>query len=458
MLFVSPHLLHASEIFSVQAGAFSFKNNAQNIISVLKDKGIQCTVHDQKSLYKVYCGEFIRKSEANALRRKISSLGYDAFIIPKTIKAPQDMPKADILAGQPKEPVLVKIEQPVEALQSEEPESEQTISPTATPLPECTQPVQEKSETKAEEQKHEVIAARKSPVLFNRVVAVVNKEVITWSELYTAMEFEAATQVRNLKDEERRKVFKQSEAPFLESLIDARLQLQEAQKLGLEAAQKEITETIETIKKKYSMTEVDFTESLKKEGMSLQEYKRRLSEQILINKVVTSQIRNKIVVSDDAIKNHIEEHEAIFNGNEKYKIRQIFFKKPEGAVSKNAVEEKAAVIIKRLKDGEDFSALAWIYSDDPSRKIGGDIGFVTKDLLTKEFVKVISGMNAGDYSMPFWTEKGLHIIKVDEIVSAENIDKVREEIRKKLAEEQFAERYKSWVKGLREKAYIEVRL
>jgi peptidyl-prolyl cis-trans isomerase SurA len=272
------------------------------------------------------------------------------------------------------------------------------------------------------------------------------------------MEFEATAQIRNLGEEERKKIIKQSEPSFLESLIDTRLQLQEAQRLGLEVTHKEITETIETIRKKYSMTEDDFAGSLKKEGLSLGEYKKRLYEQILINKVVTYQIRNKIIVSDDLIKKYMEEHKANFSGIEKYKLRQIFFKKPEKAADEKTIEEKAALIIRRLKDTEDFSALAWIYSDDPSRKMGGDLGFVNKDLMGKEFVEVLSNMNVGDYSMPFWTEQGLHIIKLDDIVFTQNTDKVKEEVRKKLAEEQFAERYKSWIKGLREKAYIEVRL
>src|SRR4030066_2153361 len=447
ILILMPHVLHASEIFSVQAGAFSSKNNAQNIMNVLQDNGIQCTIYDQKRLYKVYCGEFSRKSEANALRRKISSLGYDAFVIPKTLKSPQDIPKADIPA-----------EQPTEEPQIEETETEQTISPPVAPLPEVTQPVQEKHETTTEEQKQEVIPAPQAPILLDRVVAVVNKEVITWSELYKAMEFEAATQIKNLSPEERKKIIKQSEPSFLESLIDAQLQLQEAQRLGLEVTHKEITETIETIRKKYSMTEDDFAGSLKKEGLSHAGYKKRLYEQILINKVVTHQIRNKIIVSDDLIKKYMEEHKANFSGIEKYKLRQIFFNKHEKDVEEKTVEEKAALIIRRLKDGEDFSALAWIYSDDPSRKIGGGLGFVNKDLLAKEFIDVLSDMKIGDYSMPFRTERGLHIIKLDEIIFTQHTDKVKEEVRKKLTEEQFAERYKSWIKGLREKAYIEVRL
>ena len=460
ILILMPHVLHASEIFTVQAGAFTSKNNAQNVITVLQNKGIQCTIYDQKRLYIVLCGKFSIKSEAIALSKKISSLGYDAFVVPKIIQAPQDTSKTDIPAEQLKEPLSVNrpTNQPAEAPSSEGSKTEQTISPPVTPLPEVTQPVQEKPETTTEEQKQEVIPTPQAPILLDRVVAVVNKEVITWSELYKAMEFEATAQIRNLGEEERKKIIKQSEPSFLESLIDARLQLQEAQRLGLEVTHKEITETIETIRKKYSMTEDDFAGSLKKEGLSLVEYKKRLYEQILINKVVTHQIRNKIIVSDDLIKKYMEEHKANFSGIEKYKLRQIFFKKPEKATDEKTVDEKAALIIRRLKDGEDFSALAWIYSDDPSRKMGGDLGFVNKDILAKEFIDVLSDMKIGDYSMPFRTEKGLHIIKLDEIIFTQNTDKVKEEVRKKLTEEQFAERYKSWIKGLREKAYIEVQL
>jgi peptidyl-prolyl cis-trans isomerase SurA len=301
-------------------------------------------------------------------------------------------------------------------------------------------------------------AAPQASILLDRVVAVVNKEVITWSDLYKAMEFEAATQIKNLSEEERKKLFKENEASFLETLIDMRLQLQEARNLGIDVPQNDITETIDNIQKKYSMSPADFVESLKKEGLTLAEYKKRLSEQILINKVVTYQIRNKIVVSDSEVSKYVGANKETFSGNETYKLKQIFFKKPEGNIDKKTAEDKAAEIIKRLKDGEDFSALARVYSEDSSARSGGDLGLVNKDLLAKEFIEVLSGMNVGDYSMPFWTGKGLHIIKLDEKISAQNADKLKEDIRKQLAEEQFSERYKSWIKGLREKAYIEIRL
>src|SRR4030043_976260 len=91
-------------------------------------------------------------------------------------------------------------------------------------------------------------------VLLDRVVALVNKEVITWSDLYKLMEYETTDQVKTLNEEERMKIFKESEPAFLEKLIDMRLQIQEARRLGLEVTPEEVRETIESVKKKYSLT------------------------------------------------------------------------------------------------------------------------------------------------------------------------------------------------------------
>lgn len=295
-------------------------------------------------------------------------------------------------------------------------------------------------------------------VLLDRVVAIVNKEVITWSELYRMMEFEATDQVKAMKEEERMKIFRGNEALFLERLIDMRLQIQEAKKLGLDVTPEEVTEAIENIKKKHSMTDANFSESLKKEGLTLETYKKLLSEQIVISKVVNQQIRNKIVVSDEEVKKYIEDHREMLSDSETYNLSQIFFRKPKDDTGKKTVEEKGVLIIQRLKAGENFSALAKEYSEDPSGKLGGHLGFVKKSHIAKEFKEVLTHMKTGDFSMPFWTEKGLHIIKLDEKISAQNIDVVKENVRKQLIEEQFLDKYKSWVKGLREKAYIEINI
>lgn len=295
-------------------------------------------------------------------------------------------------------------------------------------------------------------------VLLDRVVAVVNKEVVTWSELYKMMEYEAADQVKTLKEEERMRLFKDSEAVFLEKLIDMRLQIQEAKGLGLEVTPDEVTEAIENIKKKYSLSGNALEESLKKEGLTFEEYKKRLSDQIIISKLISQQIRSKIVVSDEEVKKSVEANKKEFSDSEAFRLRQIFFRKPQNDADKKVIEDKAYSVIQKLKAGEDFSLLAKEYSEDPSGRLGGDIGIIKKSLMAKAFIDVLYTMKVGDFSIPFWTEKGLHIVKLEEKMSSKTIDEVREDVRKQLTENQFLERYKSWIRGLREKAHIEIRL
>jgi peptidyl-prolyl cis-trans isomerase SurA len=300
--------------------------------------------------------------------------------------------------------------------------------------------------------------ASDAAVLLDRVVAVVNKEVITWSELYKMMENEAADQVRALKEEERLKIFKDSEAAFLEKLIDIKLQIHEARRLGLDVTTEEVTEAVENIKKKYSLTDNALEESLKKEGLSFEEYKKRLSEQIVISKVVSQQIRNKVVVSEEEVKKYMEANKESFTDGETFKIKQIFLGRPKDDADIKVIEDRASIIIQRLKAGEDFSILAEEYSEDPSGKLGGDLGFIQKSQMAKEFINALNSMKVGEFSNPFWTEKGLHIIRLEEKVAAQSTDEARESVLKQLTESQFSERYKSWIKGLREKAYIVIRL
>ena len=295
-------------------------------------------------------------------------------------------------------------------------------------------------------------------VLLDRVVAVVNSEVINWSELYKMMEFESTDQMKALKEEDRMKVFKNNEPVFLEKLIDMRLQIQEAKRIGLDVSPDEIKEAIDNIKQKYSLSDKSFQENLTKEGLDFESYKKTLSDQILINQFLNKQVKSKIVVSGAEIESQVEAYKASSLNEESFRMRQIFLKKPKDVAERKAVEEKAAVILQRLQAGEDFSKLAQEFSEDSSAKQGGDLGYVNKNLLAKEFVDALSRMKTGDVSQPFWTDRGLQIIKLDEKTAPQSTDDIKEAVKKQLTEQRFMEKYKSLIKDLREKSHIEIRL
>ena len=295
-------------------------------------------------------------------------------------------------------------------------------------------------------------------ILLDRVVAVVNQEVITWSELYRNMEIDASPQLKALKDEERRKIFRENEASFLESLINLKLQLQEAAALGMNVGDDEVKEGIDSVKKKYGMTDEQFKESLKKEGFTYEEYRRRFREQIIISKVVSNQVRSKVLVTDSEMKQYIADAVAKGENLDGYRISQIFFRKPRNEEGRRPLEEKAEDIVRRLGAGENFVDLAKKFSEDASASAGGDIGLIKKNLLLKEFSEALAGMKPGEVSKPFWTERGLHIIKLNEKTDPKDPKELQEEARKAITEKLSAERYNAWIKSLREKAFIEIRL
>jgi hypothetical protein len=94
-LFCAPQILYSSDIFSVQAGAFSSKRSAHNLVESLKPYGVKCSIHEIENLFKVSCGEFHQESDAYVLKRKISSLGHKGVFVITLAPEPSKTAKAE---------------------------------------------------------------------------------------------------------------------------------------------------------------------------------------------------------------------------------------------------------------------------------------------------------------------------------------------------------------------------
>lgn len=295
-------------------------------------------------------------------------------------------------------------------------------------------------------------------VLLDKVVAVVNQEVITWSELYRNMESDASPQLKALKEEERVTIFRSNEAAYLETLINVRLQVQEARSMGMSVPDDELNEAIGNIKKKYGMSDDDFMASLKKEGFSYEDYRKKLLEQILISKIVNHQVKGKVIATDADIDSFIAGNKDFKFGGEGYRLSQIFFKMPKKTEDRKTVEEKAALVISKLKEGESFTDLAKKYSEEPLGSTGGDLGLIRKDQLMQEFAEALALLKQDEVSRPFWTERGLHVIRLDEKIAPKDQSQIRDEAQREVSNRIFMDKYNKWIKALREKAFIEIRL
>jgi peptidyl-prolyl cis-trans isomerase SurA len=296
-------------------------------------------------------------------------------------------------------------------------------------------------------------------ILLDRVVATVNDEVITWSELMSVIAFEGKEYLRGATGEEREKKIREIERPFLNTLIDTKLQVEEAHRIGLGVNDSEIGGAIDEIKKKFNVTDEGFLNSLKAERLTFKDYRARLADQILIQKVVNVAVRSNVVVSDKEIEEYYAANKEKF-GDEKenLKIRQILFVAPEDDSQKPAVEDRARDIMQRINRGEDFAQLAKEFSEDPSRQFGGDLGYISVGSALKEIEEEAFTLKTGEVSKPFWSPAGLHIIKLEDRIKGEGIERVRDRINAILFQKAFELKYHEWRTGLREKAYIEIKL
>jgi peptidyl-prolyl cis-trans isomerase SurA len=289
-------------------------------------------------------------------------------------------------------------------------------------------------------------------VLLDRVVATVNDEVITWSELRKIIELEGVS-----KEETKEKGI-ELEKTYLNRMIDMKLQLQEAKRLGISVSDAESEEAINDIKNKYNMTDDILRESLKKEGFTLEEYRSNLSEQIIISKIVSKEVRSRVFVSESDIDEYYESNHEKYLDEEKVKIRQIFFSLPEDESMKSEIETRAHDIAKRISDGADFAKLAGEFSEDPNRESGGDLGYIKRGSVMKEVEEAAFALKPGGVSAPFWSPAGLHIVMVEDFIGGSAVKSVRDDISNILFEDFFRLKHIDWLKKLRENAYIEKNL
>jgi peptidyl-prolyl cis-trans isomerase SurA len=296
------------------------------------------------------------------------------------------------------------------------------------------------------------VGAGYGEIVLDRVVAVVNAEVITWSELYKSMEFEASPAVKALSDQERRKVFRENEAVFLENLINTKLILQAAKAVRIVVSDTEVMQTIKEIKAKYNLNDEEFAKAIAKEGFTLKDYKEKLSEQIIASKLVEIEVKGKVVVTEKEVNDYILRNKDA--ADEGYVISLILVKDGD---NKAAAEEKSRAAHEKIKGGASFADIAKEYSDDSSARYGGEKGFVRKVDLSKEYLDVIAGLKKGEVSAPFRTPTGMTIVKLEDSRIFTKDGDLKTAVKAKLMNSKSENAYKAWIKGLRQKAYVEIR-
>ena len=304
-------------------------------------------------------------------------------------------------------------------------------------------------------------AQAEKPVIIDRIVAVVNDEIITLYDLNETLKpYEENIQALGYSPEKARETLFKLRADLLNKLIDEKLTDQQIKKHNLTISTREIDMTIERIKESRSYTDEDLRAGLAEQGLTIEEYRENLKKQLLRGKLVNLEVKSKIVITSAEIEKYYNEHLEKYAGETKYHLWNIFirFSPMTDESLKQIAFGKMETVLSQLKQGQSFESLAAKAPDSPQSPQGTDLGLYRLDELSPQLRNVVKDMKAGGYSSIIETDSGYQIIYVQKVLvtAPKTFSEVESEIESVLYNEAIDNRYNTWLSSLRERSHIKI--
>ena len=293
----------------------------------------------------------------------------------------------------------------------------------------------------------------------NRVAAIVNDEIITRYEVDkgAALLEKEAEKKGTVIDSDKSKI-KQA---ALQKVIDKKLIDQKIRDLNIVITDEELRQTIEDVKKQNNLSQENLVSALRSQGISFDQYKSQLREQLEQIRLMGQEVRSKIQVGENEIKEFYDSNPEKFGGDDFLRARHIFFRLPPDAKPDDVdkVLTRAMIVQQKALSGADFAELAKKYSDDPqAAKDGGELGGFKKGDMLPEIESAVAGMKAGQISGIVNTTAGFHIIKLEErkAGAVKPFNEVKGSVEELLYRKKSEERFGQWLAELRNSASIEI--
>lgn len=290
-------------------------------------------------------------------------------------------------------------------------------------------------------------APAESGQMADRIVAVVNTEVIMLSELKSETEPEVQRLREQYRGAELDKRVHQAEYTTLTRIIERRLQVQMAASKGHEVTEAEVQQAIE---------------EMKKQGDSIEEKdplkRKAIKDQLTLMRFVEREIRGAVLVFDPEMRKYYETHQKRFSLPEEFRLSQILFLQRS---TENAAEfrRRADKVHQALKAGADFGDMALEHSAGAEAGRRGNLGFVRQGELLPEIERAVADLQPGQFTEPIESPQGLHIIRLEEKKRPEYrpFAEVKSEIQAIVYQQKSEDFYQEWLGDLKNKAYIEIK-
>ena len=256
-------------------------------------------------------------------------------------------------------------------------------------------------------------APRSRITLVDRIVAVVNTEVITQNELQQQVEASIDALRRGGTPVPAREAL---ERQVLDRIITERVQLQFAKETATYIDELDLDRTISRIAEANNLALPEFRSRLEADGTPFAKFREELRKEILITRIREREVDSKINIADSEIDNFLNEQKDTTESLGEFRLGHILVRVPEQA-SPDQVERaraRAQEVISKMAQGGDFAQLAATYSDAPDGLKGGDIGWRPHDRLPELFAEAVVKMGVGDVSGVLRSPAGFHVLRVIE--------------------------------------------
>lgn len=298
--------------------------------------------------------------------------------------------------------------------------------------------------------------------LEDRIVAVVNNDVITLYELNRMVSAYVDRIAQSAGKEDREKIIAEARKVIVDRMVDDLLVEQEAKKQGIIVREDDVMASISDMMARRRIKLDDFKTSLVKEGSSFEAYKEDVRGHLMKMRLATKEVKSKISVSDDEIGNYYSKNRDIYEGKEAVRLQQILLALPKDAdeETRNRIRAEAETILNKLKSGEAFALMAARFSQGPAAQTGGDLGFLEKGTLLPVVDEAAFKLKENELSPVIESPIGFHILKVVDRrgKGVKSLAVVREEIKEEITNEKMEKKLQDWILDLRKKSYVEVRL
>lgn len=295
----------------------------------------------------------------------------------------------------------------------------------------------------------------------NAIAAVVNDDIVTLHDVNREAQpaVSEAEKKGALDDEARSRIRRTA----LDRLIEKKLTEQKIRELNIRVSEEEIRQAIDDVRKQNNIPSQEaLVAALAGQGLSFDQYRAQLQEQIEKLKLVSVEVRAKVQVGETEMRDYYAANLAKYTEEESYRARHIFFKTGEKATPEELKRSRATAlaVLADARGGKDFAELAKKFSEDPAaRKDGGDLGSFKKGDMQPELEKTILALKPGEISELVTTPIGFHIIKLEARVAGTTkpFESVKADIEETIYRKKSEVRFSQWIKDLRGKASVEIR-